>query len=586
MRTPSDAPLSSAMGVLNLQVSINDSVVTGATFEEDLSGKSTPLASAMASAEPVAPSAEGVAPAKQEAAQTIMELLSMPAPPRMAAQSMVLGSLSEGLAGQPAECAGSDTEGGKHNAAAADDKADADAEDADSTGSADTTGSMVDDIVKHAGVSPACTLVWYFARRNFGSQERFLEVSCRPLSILRPGKDLIALPIGFPVVMDLWMWAVERFGYQLWQALWYPAPLQKNPETGAASLDIGFVHAKVVEAVRTMFRGRLKSVLLIPFQKARGLHALCAKYNIPTFGDTFEGLTIKDCLHPRPWDGASSVPTTYLMHPKTGEQTDVRVPRGFTCVDKDELVAADTALRAAGVAGVVLKPSWSSSGSGIVVNISAEDVASYEWNITKGSIVLEEFLEVDVDPSDGKARWPVVHFLARSRCGEVVEQLIAGTTSYNGTVSPSDINSVVEARVLAVSTTLAEVFGFNGFWGIDLLVHKGEPYLIDLNSGRPNGGHVPKIFVSLHAPNQPFKFWKEKHVASDLTAAKLHGAFIKAGLAFTSKEKRGLIILHVFPGVIATIMAIGRNKKDLAALLAQWDAHRTDIIGADVVDHS
>ena len=373
------------------------------------------------------------------------------------------------------------------------------------------------------------------------------------------------------------MWAVERFGYQLWQALWYPAPLTYD-EAGNANLDVDFVHRKVVDSVSTMFRGRLTEVLLVPFQKAKGLHALCAEANIRTFGDTFDGLTIKDCLHPRPWDGAESVPTTFLKHPKTGEDTGIHVPRGFTCITHDELVAAYAAMKNAGVEKIVLKPSWSSSGSGIKMDVTEAQIAKYKWDSSKGSIVLEEFLAVDVDPTDGRARWPVVHFLARSRCGEVVEQLIAGTASYNGTVSPCDIGAAVSNRVQEVAGELAEVFGFSGFWGIDLLVHKNEPYLIDLNSGRPNGGHVPKIFVSLHAPNQPFKFWKEKHVSGQLTAKKMHSAMLKAGLGFTSESKRGMIILHVFPGVIATVMAIGTNKKDLAKLLEEWDVHRADIL--------
>ena len=226
-------------------------------------------------------------------------------------------------------------------------------------------------------------------------------------------------------------------------------------------------HTRVVTACFTCSCA-LRQVLLVPFQKAKQLHALCSAAGVRTFGDTFDGLTIKDCLHPRPWDGAKSVPSTYLRHPKTGDATRILVPRGFTCVNRTELVAAHAALTGAGVERIVLKPSWSSSGDGIVMNVSAEQVEAYTWDENRGSVVLEEFLVADVNPSDGRTRWPVVHFLARSQCGEVVEQLIAGTATYKGTVSPCDIETVVGERVQSAAEELAEIFGFSGFWGIDL----------------------------------------------------------------------------------------------------------------------
>ena len=55
------------------------------------------------------------------------------------------------------------------------------------------------------------------------------------------------------------MWAVERFGYQLWQALWYPLKVTTD-EHGKAWYDVDLVHKKVVDSVRTMFNGRLLNV--------------------------------------------------------------------------------------------------------------------------------------------------------------------------------------------------------------------------------------------------------------------------------------------------------------------------------------
>lgn len=38
----------------------------------------------------------------------------------------------------------------------------------------------------------------------------------------------------------------------------------------------------------------------------------------------------------------------------------------------------------------------------------------------------------------------------------------------------------------------------------------GKPVLTDVNTGRFNGAHSPKLFVELYAPQQKFYVWKQK----------------------------------------------------------------------------
>lgn len=65
-----------------------------------------------------------------------------------------------------------------------------------------TAGStIVDDVAKQAGLSASCTLVWYFSRLDFDGVSSMLELACRPMCILRPGKDIVALPIGYGSAM-------------------------------------------------------------------------------------------------------------------------------------------------------------------------------------------------------------------------------------------------------------------------------------------------------------------------------------------------------------------------------------------------
>ena len=55
--------------------------------------------------------------------------------------------------------------------------------------------------------------------------------------------------------------------------------------------------------------------------------------------------------------------------------------------------------------------------------------------------------------------------------------------------------------------------------GVDFLSVKGVPYLADLNTGRFNGGHTPKLFRSMYSPDAHFYCWKcttpeELHVST------------------------------------------------------------------------
>ena len=39
---------------------------------------------------------------------------------------------------------------------------------------------------------------------------------------------------------------------------------------------------------------------------------------------------------------------------------------------------------------------------------------------------------------------------------------------------------------------------------------EGKPVLVDVNTGRFNGAHSPKLFIDIHAPGQAFYCWKSK----------------------------------------------------------------------------
>lgn len=422
-------------------------------------------------------------------------------------------------------------------------------------------------------------IVWYFCATNAADGMDFCERAARPLSILRAGKDYIMLPMGYTVLQDLWTWACEALGYKLWQAIWFPLP-DHWPMTGHAKQRL---HETVVDSLAAIplpmtAAGERMDMVLVPFSVPKHLKALCEARDIHVFGDGVGHFVRKDALHPPP-KGPDDVMLDVMRHPKTGEPMDIHVPRGFTCFNHDQLMVAEKIMRDAGIK-IVLKPSWESSGKGIIVGVTHEEIEAMKWNPDKGEIVLEEFLDADKN-ADGSLLLPVVHFVARSQYGEIVEQLIAGTTTYNGTISPSRVPTPAKDRVKVVTELLADAMDLSGFWGVDFLMVKGEPYLIDLNTGRPNGGHVPKIFAARFAPKRPFKSWKDHEVPAHTSILKIQRALSELGLAFDKKTKRGIVVLHLFPGIIGSYLAVGRNDEDLATVLAAWDENKESTIYAD-----
>lgn len=448
-----------------------------------------------------------------------------------------------------------------------------------------------------ASASPNTVVVWFFntgAERDVGDAT---ERACRPLTLLRPNKDIIVLPMGSTVVQDLWAWACDTLGYQLWQAVWVPFDMESLPWPADKRARM---YETVVTALRTMplvsatasaamtaaeTGGTLAAgveerpeMILVPFRKPKKLVEFCDAAGIHVFGDLSDGLLQKDVLHPRPSAELKedSPLVGHLLHPESREPLPIRVPRGFTCFDKDELTWGVVAMKRAGLR-VVLKPSWGSSGDGIILDFTEELLKDYTWNPELGPVGIEEFIDAD-RKSDGSLLLPVIHCLARSQFGDIVEQLITGTTSYNGTASPCKVEDSVRGKVDRATSLLADTLDMQGFWGVDYLLQDGEPVLIDLNSGRPNGGHVPKIFSARFAPGKPFYFWKEKRTPIDTRVHTIYGNLIDRGLAFNKTTKRGITVMSCLPGGLSSFLAIGDSDEDVAELRRQWSSGKAEIM--------
>ena len=423
----------------------------------------------------------------------------------------------------------------------------------------------VQQVLSTAGLADSC-ITWYFYN-DTPHDDRF-GISTRPINLLRPGKDVIALPSGCAKLTTFWGWLAERYSYEPWQALWYAPADEADPVR---------VHRDVVAAAGRYTAGpaaaRCARMTLIPRRGTHPLAALATGNGLLFLGDDDHGaLPKKDCLHPFLDKGRESLVHRFLLNPYTGEPARIRVPRGFRCRTKRELLDAYRLLTDQGFT-LFLKPGWQEGGFGIEYNVSYEAVRDFEWDTAQGPVVLEEALGRDAHP-DGRPILPVALLLASSIVGDVVEQLVrkaSGYKAYFGTLSPIQVPPDLKQRLRDCALQVADVLQFKGFWGVDFLLHDGEIYLIDINSGRLNGGHPPILFASMYAPGQPFQFWRNAQLIPDAEA--IEAMLQRLGLAFTSRNKRGVVIMSSVPGIESSFLAIGKSIADLESIIALWNAH-------------
>ena len=420
-----------------------------------------------------------------------------------------------------------------------------------------TGGDTLEGMMSTAGVSDKASILWYLCAFAIP-----YGIAFRPVCVLRPGLDVVCAPRS-PDTETFWAWAAEHYGLESWQVLWYPiAPLER-------------LHVQVLSTARSIAALQNREILLVPYMPTVPSHrwlsfSLLAK-GMAVLGGPADAALAKDCLHPVPENGASSVLEGHLRHPVTKALTDIRVPRGFRCETRQHLRDAYAALSKAGLK-VAVKPSGGSHGAGVLFDVSEKQIQGLD--LAAGVICLEEVLQRDRQP-DGPFVLPMIHFVGCNMFGDNVQQVVKDDKEYCGTMHPTDYPEPLLDRLRALACTLAGVFQFQGLWGVDLVLQDGEPFLVDLNV-RLCASHVPRIFVSMHAPGQPWKYWQQKLSPELLDPTTLSMHLQRLQLQFTPKAGRGLVslgrLLEREPDLVQ-LLAIGVDKADLDGVLDTWNAH-------------
>jgi len=239
--------------------------------------------------------------------------------------------------------------------------------------------------------------------------------------------------------------------------------------------------------------------------------------------------------------------------PSVVEEIGVTVPvaRGWSVKNKEELLHAWELLKAEGIKKAVIKPVLGAAGEGIIFVEDEAQLPAYDFPM--GAICLEEFLELDRAP-DGVVLSPAVHYMEGMLVGDLCDQIMIGTgyAGWRRCLVPKTF------QVLAIKCieTLIRKMGPQGPGGFDFLSVKGRPILSDVNTGRFNGAHTPKLFVQLYAPGKAFYCWKAKPaINADLWT--YWKEMTKAGIAFIpGQSKSGVFPLIFLRGLSGQMVSI------------------------------
>jgi len=235
------------------------------------------------------------------------------------------------------------------------------------------------------------------------------------------------------------------------------------------------------------------------------------------------------------------------------------VAAGYTCSTREELLVA---YRLLDMPEVVIKPVFGAAGEGIEFVSSGDYLASYSFPM--GDVCLEELLELD-RADDGVVLSPAVHYFGTSIVGTTaVDQIMVGT-NYAGWRKSQAPKSFQEITLRDVRHIIKAIQP-KGPGGFDFLSVGGAPLLSDVNTGRFNGAHFPKLFVEMYAPGQAMFCWKFEP-PSTLDVVTFWSRLINRGIALRPGfDISGVFPILFLPGLSGLFIAVAGTNEEAKAL--------------------
>lgn len=235
----------------------------------------------------------------------------------------------------------------------------------------------------------------------------------------------------------------------------------------------------------------------------------------------------------------------------------VNVPRGWVCDTVEDLLLA---WRDLDVTKAALKPVFGAAGEGIFFPESEDELRTYDFRM--GQVLLEEYCDLDFT-SDGVCLSPAVHYIGKETVGQLVDQIMVGT-SYGGWRTTHADDKFVQKCTNIIKAVVSRL-NPSGPGGFDFLSVHGEPLLTDVNTGRFNGSHFPKLWIEQNAPGRPWICLKRKPPIN-LPIGMWLWRLNKMSCRFTTQKRRGVFPLNYIAGLSGQFMGVGRDALDVECM--------------------
>mmetsp|Transcript_8522 Transcript_8522/g.21293 ORF Transcript_8522/g.21293 Transcript_8522/m.21293 type:complete len:497 (+) Transcript_8522:214-1704(+) len=385
------------------------------------------------------------------------------------------------------------------------------------------------------------------------------NLPARVCSFLRPGLDVVILPGAHDLTREFWAFASAELGLEAWQAVF--------TEGGRYNLDDDVSNNDaLVEALSSLVAGS-GAWTLVPYCPTDNFNRWASTLmqvnaDVRVYGESLEWVEKyghKGCLHRH---------VRNLDVPSVVEQvcgSNVVVAKGYTCSTIEHLLEAYRLLECE---RVVIKPVFGAAGEGILFLKTEQELREYTFPM--GDVCLEEHLDLDL-AVDGICLSPALHYNEMNLLGnECVDQIMNGV-SYLGW-RKSEVPESFQAKAREGLLAFMRATCPRGPGGVDFLSVKGQPILSDLNTGRFNGAHTPKMFREMYAPGASFYCWKGR-TPENLTVHEFWKLLEEEGLAFhPNKSTEGVWPLLYLRGRSFMFVALSKEYEDCASMRTRTDA--------------
>jgi len=238
--------------------------------------------------------------------------------------------------------------------------------------------------------------------------------------------------------------------------------------------------------------------VIAPYSVTKPFKHWSTKLNLSIIGDHEDQwvrhYTTKKFLHP-------AVSDKMPKQPLVSQIPGVRIARGYSCTDLEDLRTAFYQLQADEIGECIVKPVDGSTGEGIFTVSSVRDFQDYTFPM--GDVVIEEKLRIDLDKC-GRQIAPSIQFMGRKISHQVTDQVIDGV-AFAGNISPSATSRQFQDEVHFMTREIVAAIKPKGPGGLDFLSVDGRPVLVDPNIGRITAAHPAINFRNLYAPDACFE---------------------------------------------------------------------------------